>query len=387
MKDIKDINITIFIHGTLMPHFALLNPYKVYKGTIGENDRYIKSLSKLRNNPLIYRDSIILQEGIEKIPNNLLLLWQSENLPDELLSKGAYQAIAAYHYLDSKINKDIYNNRYYTFGYKGILSDKHRREASRELYCCINSIVQKYRDKGFNPIINICAYSHGGNVALHMASYSKSIKSNFNINKLILLATPIQQETFYALKSSIFKEIINIYSESDIIQPGDKISVNGRSYQTFKDIFNLNNESIYKYNIKDIRFLIDGKSYIGHYEFWIFNQYNKSFMYNTKQELIKSLIDPMPIVILLPMFFNVLTFLKRKIFNYYNLDISLNINENGCLTVDLFENNKLIKRIEDNDKIVEYIKNRLIKNWAYNIELNNKAKEGLEIFSIIRSLF
>ena len=108
----------------------------------------------------------------------------------------------------------------YLFGWSGKLSSKDRIEGGRNLYRAIKKIVRE-EYQGTPPFIRIIAHSHGGNVALNMASLFEEENPGFFINELIMLGTPVQQATIPHTKSPLFKQIFNIHSHADIIQIGD----------------------------------------------------------------------------------------------------------------------------------------------------------------------
>jgi hypothetical protein len=113
----------------------------------------------------------------------------------------------------------------YSFGWTGLLSINARRAAARKLYHELEVLVEKTRKHGDTPHIRLIAYSHGGNTALHLSEehHARGAQS-FVIDELILLATPIQQNTLRAINSQLFKKVYLFYSIGDNIQSSDFLS-------------------------------------------------------------------------------------------------------------------------------------------------------------------
>jgi len=110
-------------------------------------------------------------------------------------------------------------NSLYLFGWSGRLSAHERYWAAVVLYQKLAALSQKYHQKfGMLPRIRLVAHSHGGNVALNLARIHKARKDNFDIDSLILLACPVQQETKELVNSDFFKKIYAFYSSLDMVQ-------------------------------------------------------------------------------------------------------------------------------------------------------------------------
>lgn len=131
---------------------------------------------------------------------------------------------------------------FYIFGWPGKLDHANRQQAAHDLYQALTTLVLRYQ-KEYNamPPINFITHSHGGNVALNMASISDK-NCPFVINKLILLACPVQHYTVNLVKSPLFKRIYSIHSHTDMIQILDPQGLHpffGIKYLTeFKHAFN-----------------------------------------------------------------------------------------------------------------------------------------------------
>lgn len=108
---------------------------------------------------------------------------------------------------------------FYYFGWSGALSARERKKVAHHLYHAIIKIKKQYKaTMGEEPHIRLICHSHGGNVALNVASVADKHKKNLTIEQLILLATPVQKETAPLVKHERFKQIYSFYSSSDLIQ-------------------------------------------------------------------------------------------------------------------------------------------------------------------------
>lgn len=155
-------------------------------------------------------------------------------------------------------NNTLFNlNNFYVFGWSGKLSFKARKEAAIELY---NNL------KNINGKINLIGHSHGGNVILLLEEVIQEKKDfDFKVDRLILLATPVQKATENYISSSIFKKVYLLYSTSDFIQVLDPqglyyinnpIKVPFFSKRTFD----------FSPNLKQVQILLNNKS-PGHLDF------------------------------------------------------------------------------------------------------------------------
>lgn len=108
---------------------------------------------------------------------------------------------------------------FYLFRWSGMLSFKERQNASQQLYTELKQKIAKIKQKtGQDPIITIVAHSHGGNIALTLASLNEKSSSNLLINNLILLACPVQNSTAHWINDEIFEKVFVFYSKGDWIQ-------------------------------------------------------------------------------------------------------------------------------------------------------------------------
>jgi hypothetical protein len=231
-----------------------------------------------------------------------------------LPGKGAYQAIGAYDmiakFLNNNLQSDPNNSSYYTFGFNGILSHSHRKEAGLKFYEEINKLVAECLKSGFKPILNLCGYSHGGNLILLLAHAELIHKQNLQIDKVILFGTPIQAETAIYANHPMFSKIYNFFSEGDNVQNSDSFSTSSASsYRTFRELCKVHNLEILSKNIYDIKLLVgENPTILGHFSYWFFNKYSDSWTTthpNSVQSVLNT-ISPLPIAIFTPLFLDLI---------------------------------------------------------------------------------
>lgn len=102
---------------------------------------------------------------------------------------------------------------FYIYGWSGLLSANERQKAAERLY------TELVDHKG--PV-TIIAHSHGCNVALLLANVAQKLgNKELAIERLVLLAPPVQEATSCYISSSLFKSVISCYSTSDLMQVMD----------------------------------------------------------------------------------------------------------------------------------------------------------------------
>lgn len=110
-------------------------------------------------------------------------------------------------------------DNFYLFRWNGMLNTRERHAASQKLYHYLNDKIAQIRSEtGKDPIVTIIAHSHGGNIALNLASLIGNNQAKLVIHNLILLACPVQSHTAHWVKHDIFEKIYVFYSSGDWIQ-------------------------------------------------------------------------------------------------------------------------------------------------------------------------
>ena len=107
--------------------------------------------------------------------------------------------------------ENFHEKHFYLYGWSGGLTAQARKHAAKRLAKEIKQLLTQF---SVLPLIHIIAHSHGGNVALELATQDKDLL----IDELILLACPVQEETAEYVHSPVFKTIYSIHSHLDVIQ-------------------------------------------------------------------------------------------------------------------------------------------------------------------------
>ena len=174
--------VTVYVHGTL---FHLRNIFKKFS----------------------------ISADLTYVPDGLTLVkdLSAKTLPNEL----------ALEFCKKDGNRFVYDN-FYAFGWSGKLSFREREKNGKLLAGLLSDLSKQYEKKdGIKPIIRVVTFSHGGNVALNMASF---LPSDIKM-ELILIGCPIQPDTESLALSSSFSKIYIIFSLKDIVQIIDPINV------------------------------------------------------------------------------------------------------------------------------------------------------------------
>lgn len=119
----------------------------------------------------------------------------------------------------SNADKAQFNRKdFYAFGWSGHLDAQARKQAAQELYTQLNQLVMNHIvQHAAVPHITLITHSHGGNVALNLAAVAPE-DNPLTIDRVILLACPVQQETAGLADAPMFKSIYACHSHNDQIQ-------------------------------------------------------------------------------------------------------------------------------------------------------------------------
>lgn len=217
---------TIFVHGTIKPaEVSLSTINKIMRNKI-ENSLYSLSVGYMRANSQLYQNGPMQGLGLLYI-----------DPLDDICKSGAQTIRALFEMEYAFYHKNPPQHRYYTFGWSGLLNMKKRYEDAKKFYHDLEKEVTLLRSQNLEPQIQIIAYSHGGNVALNLAKVKKNtiIKPHFTIEKLILLATPIQKETDHLIEdTAFFKKVYLFYSTEDHVQSSDFFSTQKELFSHYR---------------------------------------------------------------------------------------------------------------------------------------------------------
>ncbi len=120
-----------------------------------------------------------------------------------------------------KTSEQFPDHTLYGFGWCGSLAPGARRKAGQNLYQSLKELIAQHKSH-YNqaPPITIITHSHGGNVALYLADCAAQ-EDDLAIDRLILLACPVQEHTKHNINHPLFEKIYSIHSHWDMIQIAD----------------------------------------------------------------------------------------------------------------------------------------------------------------------
>ena len=218
-KESKEL-ITIFVHGTIIPYPSISNTVKTMRGDknspLKKESFWHKYINNLRFQGF-YEYQPIDDLGLIKVDLDKL-----NNLNTHETSSHKISNIFTDIYKQNK--KEYQNYSYYIFGWCGRLDAQRRAESSKQFYNELIKEIDLIKKKKSNVDIQIFAHSHGGNVALNLATIERTEKKNLKIKKLVLFGTPVQAETSTCIDSDVFEKIYSFYSKGDDVQIADFIS-------------------------------------------------------------------------------------------------------------------------------------------------------------------
>jgi len=235
--EVSMVTAHIFIHGTRLSGFSFLSAVPTLKNELKDHHFYKQIVCSTRNDARFYDSQIMLGKGLVPIAQDTIDKCRQCQLPPDESRKAAVQVISGY---DTLVRARFTGEHlYYTFGWDGLLSDDNRKQESLILYKALidlrEQLANQYPYTEIKFILH--GHSHGGNVILYLGLHENELKQKLVIETALLYGTPIQNETAHFCQHSLFKKIINIYSEGDKIQVADKFSTMSReSRRTFSSI-------------------------------------------------------------------------------------------------------------------------------------------------------
>jgi hypothetical protein len=201
----------IFIHGSMQPpEWRFSDLIKVLRDKI-ENTIYLLASDYLRKDSFFGEGQAMQQEGL---------------IPIDMQDRtNASSMVAGMCEMQYQWQGSTAQRLYYTFGWKGIIHLYTRYEEAKNLMSQLCAELKRLNAQGIYPKIKIVTYSHGGNVALNLAAVKDDdpmvMTEPFEIDELVMFATPVQKATDYLVASKMFKKVYHFYSYNDGIQTLD----------------------------------------------------------------------------------------------------------------------------------------------------------------------
>ncbi len=135
---------------------------------------------------------------------------------------------AYYHFhkaaiLCDKFDPENYSkDHYFTYGWNSSnLRPVNRFQEGQKLYHAVQAQIEKYAEQGYQKIkVRFVGSSHGGNVVLNLLQWLPFSTGNVEI-EVVLLGTPVQEETRNFINSDYVARAYSFYSTSDWMQKID----------------------------------------------------------------------------------------------------------------------------------------------------------------------
>ena len=206
--------ITVLIHGIvgLQANFSLVTLIQATKDlTAGTS--YEKNVLDLREHPYLSMIQPIGKLGLHPVV-------QKKNC---LLAAYAFGELFSSMERICGINR---KNRFYTFGWSGIVSQKRRLCEARLLYQELKKELSCLQKEGKSPKVRLIGFSHGATLLLNLGDLRTQEFScdRFYIDETYLLGMPVTRTTTRQAHSSLFKKIYAFYSLQDSVQKLDIFS-------------------------------------------------------------------------------------------------------------------------------------------------------------------
>jgi len=299
----QDHWVTIFMHGG-GAHPLYLNLSDAFK-IINDNIKYSvyeRTTASLRQDPYFFQVQPQQGEGLKKAFGDGVIFDQHN---------GAHLFGLMYDTISKKVG--FPTSDLYSYGWTGLLSINARRAAAKKLYRELAFLADKIRKQGDTPRFRLIAYSHSGNMSLHLTEeyYARGYQS-FVVDEFIMLATPIQINTERYLTSPLFKKVFLFYSIGDNIQSSDFLSSPTHSFthRVFSETKSIKIPAhvtqvqvrFWRKHITAIK--KDGSRYIIHRHEMIHPNHTEMFFFGWTPEWFRKHfpITPLPAALLMPYF-------------------------------------------------------------------------------------
>lgn len=217
-QPITEAWMTIMIHGTvgLQSTASFSTFFQLLRDDMSDSC-YTRIVNTIRTNPPFYKTQAIQDFGLKKIV-----------MPTQYYQGNASSLFAWI--LDQELGpcKPHELRTYYTFGWSGLVSATKRYYEAWDFYRALRKEYLRLHKQ--HPTaklhIRIICYSHGGSVALNLATARKKLfpDDTFVIDELAMFGTPVMGETNRLICDDMFQTIYHFYSRSDYIQKLDCFS-------------------------------------------------------------------------------------------------------------------------------------------------------------------
>jgi len=294
----KDVCLTVFVHGSVYTMLSALDAQRVWSGALPKASPYVDMVKRVRKNPLIWQDQVMLKEGWVSFPQESIDNFYDKKLEGACCQQAAYQFIPAYNAFSELYKNNNEEQVYFLFGHLGLLCQNYRADAGVELYNHICDTVAELQKSYCHVRVRLVTHSHGGNIALNLARAERLYNRKLVVDDLIMYGAPIQVETAAYAYDPLFVRVINCYSEGDSIQSNDRFSTaQHKSYKRFYDEELVIDRPETRTKIYDVRLLVNNNpKRFGHSNMWQLGRESKA----------TDCLDPLPIAVITPVLLHAL---------------------------------------------------------------------------------
>ncbi len=259
----KEHRLVIFIHGTFGSTLSLLDAPSVVRDNI-KGSMYAKTARSMRKDHFFFSTQPLMGRGLVPFIPSF----------DSKESHGffaMYPIGKSYELFAKQLGEASELRHYYVFGWSGLLSQHKRRQEAVRFLNALADEVARFKAKGITPKITVVAHSHGGNLVLNAAALVALLRNEaifdglaaqalgvkkklaeilfslptkavamekkgqkkgdyelvcpaWNINQFVMLGSPVQPETDFAVQSTFLESVIHCYSVADKVQSSDWVS-------------------------------------------------------------------------------------------------------------------------------------------------------------------
>jgi len=259
----KEHRLIVFIHGTFGSSLSLLDAPSVMRDNI-KGSVYAKTARSMRKDTFFYSAQPLMERGLKSFEPTF-----NSKETEKLFA--VYPISKSFDLFAQQVGGADEQRHYYVFGWSGLLSQHKRRQEAIRFLNALSEQIARFKENGINPKITILAHSHGGNLVLNAAAFVSIVRNedifngartqellvkkklgeilcglvpknavigkkgqkyldyelvnpDWNIDELIMLGSPIQPETDFAVQSSFLKSVLHCYSIADKVQSSDWVS-------------------------------------------------------------------------------------------------------------------------------------------------------------------
>lgn len=294
----KEVCMTVFVHGSVYTMLSALDAQRVWSGALPKESPYVDMVRRVRKNPLIWQDQVMLKEGWVPFPQSSIDSFNDKKLEGACCEQAAHQFIPAYHAFSELYKNNNEDQLYFLFGHLGLLCQQYRADAGAELYNHICDTVAELHKQYSHVRVRIVTHSHGGNIALNLARAEHLYNRKLVVDDLIMYGAPIQVETAAYAYDPVFVRVVNCYSEGDSIQSNDRFSTaQHKSYRRFYDEELVIDRPETHTKIYDVRLLVNNNAKrFGHSNMWQLGRESKA----------TECLDPLPVAVITPVLLHAL---------------------------------------------------------------------------------